>query len=174
MSAAEVWGGLACAGASGVAVVLAGVSFSISVFQPVLQLLERPLEFGDALAERLADLRQPTRPEYDQAITKMTSSSGNPIEPSIHWPPGRSLQGHSRATRPSARGGSGRCGRRLAAATTRLMLHSDEPIAIAITLIAAAPIAPNTRPAIPGVSWIAPPTTVMMTTLSRLQMLSMS
>ena len=59
-------------------------------------------------------------------------------------------------------------------ATTRLMLHSDDPIAIAITLMPSVPSAPKTRPATPGVRLIAPPTTVTMTTGSRLQMSSMS
>jgi uracil-DNA glycosylase family 4 len=35
------------------------------------------------------------------------------------------------------------------ASTTRLMLHSDEPIAMAITLTWASPSAPKTRPAMP-------------------------
>ncbi|MDL1885946.1 ABC transporter substrate-binding protein [Anaerolineae bacterium CFX8] len=58
--------------------------------------------------------------------------------------------------------------------TTNEMLHSDDPCAMAMTLMPRSPITENTRPATPGVPRIPAPTAVIITTFSSTSTRSMS
>ena len=136
---------------SGVAVVLALPVLLDLFLQPVLQVLRRALELVDPLTEGLADLGQPARTERRSARSRRS-----PAVPEIQSnPSGRllaalRLQGPFRLRRP-ARPCRHRTVRSASSpSTTRLMLHSDEPIAMAMTLMPSAPSAPKTRPAIAG------------------------